>query len=97
MLVFLFLPIVGYGAILAAERLMLLLRSMPPLLMLLLRPGAGHELLDLREGLVEAMQAHAVTHVMHVTHVMRVTHVTVCTLCTLCVYMRDTSHARSHA
>jgi len=56
LLVFFFLPLVGYGGILAGERLSLIVRSMPPLLMLLLQPSYAQELLDLREGLVEAMQ-----------------------------------------
>jgi len=56
LLVFFFFPLVGYGAILAAERLTLIARSMPPLVALLLHPSYAQELLDLRNGLVDAMQ-----------------------------------------
>ncbi|KAL1508277.1 hypothetical protein AB1Y20_004392 [Prymnesium parvum] len=56
LLVFFFWPVVGYGAILAGERVIFLSRSLPPLLMLLLRPSYAQELLELREGLVLAMQ-----------------------------------------
>lgn len=43
LLVFFFWPVVGYIAILGAERVMLLLRSMLPLLMLVLRPSYAQE------------------------------------------------------
>lgn len=56
LLTFFFLPMLSYASMLAGERLTLVARSLPPLLMLALRPSSSTELISLRQQLAEEMQ-----------------------------------------